>query len=217
MYGVSMMSTARRTQAERRAATRSRVLAATIGCLVDKGYANTSTRDIAARAGVTIGALQHHFASKTDLMAAALMTLTDQLADEFMREAHGVDGTARERIGQLLERVWQVHRGPLFVAGLELTVAARTDAALHAALNDVAQAHSLRILEGSVSAFPDLVSNPGFAEAVLIGLATLRGLAMPDLVTGIDPDALWAIAKEQLVKTFDDFVLGSPPSAQAGT
>jgi AcrR family transcriptional regulator len=215
------MSTVRRTQAERRAATRSRVLAATVDCLVNHGYANTSTRDIAARAGVTIGALQHHFASKTDLMAAALVTLTDQMADEFMREAHVVDDTPSERIGQLLERVWQVHRGPLFVAGLELTVAARTDAALRAALNDVAQSQSLRILEGSIGAFPDLAATPGFAEAVLIGLATLRGLAMPDLVSGIDPDALWTIAKKQLLKTFDDFLLANPasamPQAKAGT
>jgi hypothetical protein len=88
-------------------------------------------------------------------------------------------------------------------------------------LNDVAQSQSLRILEGSIGAFPDLAAIPGFAEAVLIGLATLRGLAMPDLVSGIDPDALWTIVKEQLLKTFDDFLLASPasamPQAEAGT
>ena len=51
------MPVERRSQAERRAATMSRVLAATIDCLVDQGYAKTSTRDIAGRAGVTLGAL----------------------------------------------------------------------------------------------------------------------------------------------------------------
>ena len=42
------------------------MLAATIDCLVERGYANTSTRHIAARAGVTLGALQHHFSGKAD-------------------------------------------------------------------------------------------------------------------------------------------------------
>ena len=63
------------------------MLAATIDCLVERGYANTSTRHIAARAGVTLGALQHHFSGKADLMAAAVKTLGDRMADEFMSEA----------------------------------------------------------------------------------------------------------------------------------
>jgi AcrR family transcriptional regulator len=187
------------------------VLAATIDCLVDQGYANTSTRDIAGRAGVTLGALQHHFSGKADLMAAAMKTLGDRMADEFMIEVHVV-GTPSERIGQLLDRVWQAHRGPLFTAGLELWVAARTDSALSAALSDVADSQSLRVVQGIVGAFPDLAASPGFAEAVMIGLATLRGLAMSDVGTGVDPDALWIIARPRLLKGFEDFLLGDPTS-----
>jgi AcrR family transcriptional regulator len=184
------------------------VLAATIDCLVDRGYANTSTRDIAGRAGVTLGALQHHFSGKADLMAAAVKTLGDRMADEFMIEAQVV-GTPDERIGPLLDRVWRAHRGPLFTAGLELWVAARTDAALRAAMGDVEDSQALRVIEGIVGAFPDLAASPGFAEAVTIGLATLRGLAMSELVSGVDPDALWVIAKPQLLKSFEDSLFGA--------
>ena len=204
------MAAERRTQAERRAATRSRVLDATIDCLVTRGYANTSTRHIAARAGVTLGALQHHFSGKVDLMAAAVTTLGDRMSDEFMTEAQLV-GDYSERIGQLLERVWQAHRGPLFTAALELWVAARTDAALRAAMNEVANGQAVRVAEGIVGAFPELAATPGFAEAVMIGLATLRGLAMSDLGGGLDPDALWAIAKPQLLKNFAA-LFGEPAS-----
>jgi AcrR family transcriptional regulator len=84
---MSSVHTERRTQAERRTVTRAKVLTATIDCLVEHGYANTSTRHIAKRAGMTVGALQHHFASKADLMAAALQTLGDRMADEFIAEA----------------------------------------------------------------------------------------------------------------------------------
>jgi AcrR family transcriptional regulator len=210
---LSCVATARRTQAERRATTKSRVLAATIDCLVEQGYANTSTRDIARRAGVTLGALQHHFAGKAGLMTAAVKTLGDRVADEFMIEAQ-VAGNRSERISQLLDRVWTAHRGPLFTAGLELAVAARTDADLHAALNDVAGWQSLRVTEGIIGAFPDLAAIPGFAEAVMIGLATLRGLAMSDVSTGADPDALWVVVKPQLLKSFEQFFpVGSPTSS----
>jgi AcrR family transcriptional regulator len=200
----------RRSQAERRAATRARVLAATIECLVERGYANTSTRHIAARADVTLGALQHHFSGKADLMAAAVKTLGDRMADEFMIEAQLV-GDSNERIGQLLDRVWKAHRGPLFTAALELWVAARSDAALRAAMTDVAGSQAVRVAEAVVGVFPDMATRPGFAEAVMIGLATLRGLAMSDLGGGLDPDALWIIARPQLLKSFDA-LFGEPAS-----
>ena len=61
-------------------------------------------------------------------MAAAVKTLGDRMADEFMSEAQLV-GQSSERIGRLLDLVWNAHRGPLFSAALELWVAARTDAA----------------------------------------------------------------------------------------
>ncbi|MGA8126368.1 MAG: helix-turn-helix domain-containing protein, partial [Mycobacterium sp.] len=56
----------RRTQAERSAAMRTRLLDATIECLVSYGYAGTTTPRVAERAGVTRGAQIHHFRSKED-------------------------------------------------------------------------------------------------------------------------------------------------------
>lgn len=191
----------RRTQAERRAATRAKVLDATIECLVERGYAHTSTRHIARRAGVTIGALQHHFSSKADLMAAALQQLGDRMADDFLAQPPAA-GEPRERVAELLDRVWEVHRGPLFEAGTELWVAARTDAELRAAMDAVTRDFALRTAEGLLHLVPDLVARPGFAEQVMIGLATLRGLAMPGFVEVADPDTLWTIARPRLLDAF---------------
>jgi|tagenome__1003787_1003787.scaffolds.fasta_scaffold20883907_2 AcrR family transcriptional regulator len=191
----------RRTQAERRAATRGKVLDATIECLVERGYANTSTRHIARRAGVTVGALQHHFESKADLMAAALQQLGDRMADDFL--AHPpAEGEPLERVAELLDRVWDVHRGPLFEAGAELWVAARTDAELRAAMDAVTRDFAVRVAEGMLHLVPDLVAQPGFAEHAMIGLATLRGLAMPGFVEAADPDTLWSIARPRLLDAF---------------
>jgi AcrR family transcriptional regulator len=197
----------RRTQAARRAAMKGKVLAATIDCLVERGYANTSTRHIAKRANVTVGAVQHHFDSKAELMAAALQQLGERMADDFLADAPE-GGTPRERAAVLLDRLWAVHRSPLFDAGLELAVAARTDPELHHAMSAVAQAFALRIAEGMLQTFPDLVARPGFAEAVMVGLATLRGLALPGFVEVAAPDELWTVARPQLLAAFERLGLG---------
>lgn len=199
MY-VPMMAVVRRTQAQRRAATMDKVLAATIECLVERGYANTSTRHIARRAGVTVGALQHHFDSKADLMAAAMQRLGDQIADDFLAAAPS-GGDDQERLATLLDRMWAVHRSPLFEAGIELWVAARTDAGLRVALETVERSFATRITEGEVTLFADLAAAPGFAERVMVGLAALRGLAIPVFVETADPDELWPIARPLLLET----------------
>jgi AcrR family transcriptional regulator len=67
----------RRTQKERSDVTRAAILDATIRCLIDLGYAATSTTAIQKRAGVSRGALTHQFPSKHELMIAAVRHLSE--------------------------------------------------------------------------------------------------------------------------------------------
>src|SRR5205085_9670279 len=75
--------TTRRTQAERRAETRGRLLDATLECLAELGYAGTTTTEVVRRAGLSRGAQVHDFPTKAELVVAAVEHLFQRRHDDF--------------------------------------------------------------------------------------------------------------------------------------
>ncbi|RED31921.1 TetR family transcriptional regulator [Rhodopseudomonas thermotolerans] len=67
-----MKATKRRTNPERSSATQAALIAAARQAFVARGYADTSTPDLVEAAGVTRGALYHHFADKQALFRAVV-------------------------------------------------------------------------------------------------------------------------------------------------
>ena len=72
---------ARRTQAERSAATRAAVVAAARALFAERGYAAVGTEEIVRRAGVTRGALYHHFAGKRELLEAVYEQIEGEITE----------------------------------------------------------------------------------------------------------------------------------------
>jgi TetR/AcrR family transcriptional regulator len=85
------------TRAEQRADTRRRIVDAAVAAVSDLGYGASSTRDIAARAGVTQGLVTYHFESKDALWRAAADRIFGQLVDEMPVRPAG--GAAARRKG----------------------------------------------------------------------------------------------------------------------
>lgn len=77
----------RRTNEDRSRATRQALLDAARGLFVESGFAATSTPQIAKAAGVTRGALYHHFADKEDLLKAVVREEAQSVADEIRAQA----------------------------------------------------------------------------------------------------------------------------------
>jgi AcrR family transcriptional regulator len=77
----------RRTQAERSEATRGALLAAARKLFSKRGYSGVGTEEIVRAAGVTRGALYHHFDDKRDLFRAVFEQLEGELAERFATEA----------------------------------------------------------------------------------------------------------------------------------
>ena len=74
------MNAARRTQAERAAETRDALIAAARPLFAAQGFAEVALEAIVRAAGVTRGALYHHFADKTELFAAVFEQVEDEVA-----------------------------------------------------------------------------------------------------------------------------------------
>jgi AcrR family transcriptional regulator len=77
----------RRTQASRSAATRDALVAASRPLFGSYGYANVGTEQIVRAAGVTRGALYHHFADKAALFAAVFEAIEVELLGQIAAAA----------------------------------------------------------------------------------------------------------------------------------
>ena len=180
-----MTRTAHRTQAQRREQTRTALLDATIDCLVEIGYARTSVQEICARAGVSKGAVQHHFTAKAELMAAAVEHLTTKLRRRLAASLDDLPGGGTG-VAAAIDLLWEGYSGTLSTAVTELWVAARTDPELRAAIRPVDRALGRATLEHVTQVAGELP--PGRAELLFwLTVNLTRGLAL-DAELGGDPN-----------------------------
>jgi AcrR family transcriptional regulator len=97
------MESKRRTQVERSAATRSALVAAARPLFAADGFAAVGTEAIVRTAGVTRGALYHHFADKTELFAAVVDEIEAELVEQIAAHVD-VDSTALTDPRRMLAR-----------------------------------------------------------------------------------------------------------------
>ena len=138
-----------RIQDERSAETRKRLLDATVDCLFERGYAGTTTAEIASRAGLSKGAQLHHFPTKEKLVVAALEYLFDlRLAASSDPETIAkLPKDENRRLAAIVDMLVPVYETKIFYAWLELVVASRTDLALRRSVRQVSERYSKRVLE----------------------------------------------------------------------
>jgi AcrR family transcriptional regulator len=177
-------SPARRTQAERTAATRSALLDATFDALVELGYRGATTTEVAHRAGVSPGALLHHFPTKADLLSAAVSDVFQRRQEEY-RKAVARLGPAEDKIDASIDLLWSMYSGPTFTAWLELWVAARTDPDLAVAITAVDR----QFMTDSKQQFADMFADDPAVPPVGLHLAfaVMDGLALGRLFAGYEP------------------------------
>ncbi len=115
----------RRTQEERTAETRLALIEATVRVVHRLGYGGASTALIAQDAGVSRGAMLHHFGTRAQLMADTVRWVFEQ--ELLAYERIGREKRIGRRLDEWVELIWEVLRQPMGLAVLEILQATRSD------------------------------------------------------------------------------------------
>lgn len=178
----------RRSQEARSDATQKRIIASAMRLLEKKGFKAANLTDIARGAKVTLGALQHHFASRQALM--------ERLIDEVMaplRDHGEVWPDPALPIGQraeaFVQRAWETMYGaPKYIAAWSLFFGCKASPDLFARI-DTARKHSDPVyFERFLSFFPEVSAHhPAPHHFASFVFTSLRGMGVFNLFE-VDPD-----------------------------
>lgn len=171
---------ARRSQAARRTATREALLEAAVDCICDLGYAGATGAEIAARAALTRGAVQHHFETRDDLILAVIERVA-ALNVDVDTDALRALPPAR-RIDALIDNYHAVYTSRAFRAALHIWLGASGDPVLFGRLQDrIATAERL-LAEIWDAVFADTRVPATELQAIRhLVLGAVRGHAIEDL------------------------------------
>ncbi len=194
-----MPVTTRRTQEERRAATRQGLLDAMVACLLEDGYAGLTTRRVAERAGVSPATQRFYFPTR----AAFVATAVEQLAVVLLRQQqdHPLrSAPVPRRFEAWLDELWKICKGPAFHALMELSCVARTDRNARDSFATAERVLARQIATSAAELFPDQMPDPRFRALTELATASMRGLAMLLPVTdGADLDRRWETVRVELM------------------
>ena len=168
---------ARRTQEERSAEMRQRLMDAAIDLLAERGYEQVSTTMIARRAGVSNGALTHHFPTKAELMGAAFEALMFEWQERRFQDLYPNDGD--DRLAQYVRHCWNVvFSQPRYLGVVELMLTARGDPVLRERVSLALQRFgpTRRRIERDLIGFD--IDDPVRGPILDLALSVLRGMAL---------------------------------------
>jgi AcrR family transcriptional regulator len=165
---------------DRSRATRRRLLETTIRCVATYGFPTSTVGFIAAQAGISRGAVQHHFRTREDLILAALEHMfTERLALlDAMPERDGPD-----RIHAVVADLVEAIGGELFRAALQVWTVAAADPDVRAAVLPLERHFARGVHERAVRLLRVDDSDPSTRALIQATLDMARGLALADVLT----------------------------------
>jgi AcrR family transcriptional regulator len=109
----------RRSHAERTAETRARILAAVVESIAEIGFGRTTAAEITRRAGVTWGAVQHHFGDKDGILVAVLEDSFDRFA-LLLETAEIAEASLERRVEVFVARAWEHFSSRAYASTFEI-------------------------------------------------------------------------------------------------
>ena len=174
-------------QAQKSAGTRTAIVDAAIRCIVKHGYAKTTTPRIAEEAGLSRGAMMHHFSNRLTVIQSAVRHLHEKRIKAFRRAGSGLPPAGSNRVHDALMAYWKQVTYPLFIAFHELTVAARADKDLADILIPARRSFHKEWYKVAVEQFPEWQDDPKkFNIALHLTQNLLEGMAINRLSGDLD-------------------------------
>lgn len=195
-------------QARKSASTRLQIVEATLRCFVKLGYSHTTTPAIAEEAGLSRGAMLHHFPSRVDVVRAAVLHLHAKRLVAFRAAVDGLPAGAN-RAHAALRAHWEQLRHPLYSVFIELYVAARTDPELADILGPADAAFVRELRATAVEVVPEWRDRGrNFDLGYNLAICALQGLALNMLrKPATEPDEAFLRYLEERV---DELARGAP-------
>jgi len=161
--------------------TRNAVCEATVKCLVDFGYGETTLSRVVERAGVSNGALLHHFPSKEHLMTATAQYLFSRTFDRPKRPLPEGASDA-EVIAADFRITWSYYiNTPQYRALLEILIASRTDKKLKKQIAKMLRDYHRQVVERLTAMYESASGEPEDAELLpIMSNIFFRGLMIQD-------------------------------------
>ena len=165
-------------QAERGAATRAKLISATIATLNALGYTATTTIEVVRRARVSRGAMLHHFSTRAELLLATAEHILREQEFE-RRDVLRTVERGEPRFYSITDAMWNTMQQPEGVALTEIMLGARSDPEIHAPISTLMKSFNRRLLDGP----NELADDFGYSDARLVrAMARLHVAAMRGLV-----------------------------------
>jgi AcrR family transcriptional regulator len=164
------------TRDEQANATRQKLLEVAIALLCEGGLSAVTSTGVSARAGLTRGAVQHHFRNRMALLRAVV----DEVTAELMALPVAFPGeTAREQIDAAVESYWEYFRSTSYTAMVQLSLGNAHDVPVRAWVAEEVERSQDLLDRKWHEAFSDTgASRQRIRSARLLVLAALRGFAM---------------------------------------
>jgi len=158
--------------------TRERLLNAAMTLLQTKGYGQLSMHEVAREAGMTAGAVQHHFATKATLMLEVLARVVAQLevADDFWPSKNW---PLKRRADHFVREAWaRLYGQPRFAVAWTAYLAARDDPAVMAHIVSQRAALSESVHGRMAEIFPRMCQGEAGKARMDFVLSALRGMGL---------------------------------------
>ncbi len=158
--------------------TRARILDAAMRLFAQIGYHGASNAVIADASNLTRGAMLYHFATREELLEAAVAHIQLQRARLFEQAASAPTPAGIDATEHAIDVYWSLLHEPPFVAFAELEAAARTDAMLRQRLEAARNAFDHAQIGGDrLGAMIQAGDGPRFQTSRDLGRFLLEGLA----------------------------------------